>query len=222
MKKKTQVLVVVMIIGIVLSIVGFGDAMTYISGKVVNINDSSVGDFDEKALVKGEVCLVQGPFATLETSRKTYGVTTSKTETNYYIVANLDYEGCQKAERRDPDNFFYVVLAVTDKDMIKELDAAAEEWLDYFDGEVSSVPDIHIDFKGKLEKQSSESDYIKIRDEFLKDIDTPVAEMMIVNGEIGIATLVILGVGVVLALGSLIILIVSAVKKKKEKAEELY
>lgn len=45
MKKKTQVLIVVMIIGIVLTAVGLGDAMTFLSGKVVDFNDASIGEF---------------------------------------------------------------------------------------------------------------------------------------------------------------------------------
>lgn len=219
MKKKTQVLVVVMIIGIVLAIVGFGDAMTYVSGKVINVNESSIEDFDGKALAKGEVYYIGGPFATLERSQKTYGVTTSKTETNYYIVANFTKEDVENGKAFDSDTFYYV-LAVANKDMISKLDAAAKEWEEY-DGS-SDLPDIDIEIKGKLAKQSDESEYIEYRDDFLFEDDTPVAEMMVVDGEIKISTLVILGVGVVLALGSLIILIVSAVKKKKEKSEELY
>lgn len=220
MKKKTQVLIVVMIIGIVLTAVGLGDAMTFLSGKVVNFNDASIGDFDEKALAKGEIFYVDGPFATLEQSQKRYGVTTSKTETNYYIVAaNMDKEAYMNG---DFDDTFYVVLAVSNKDLISELDSAVNAWEKYLDGD-SDVPDINIDIKGKLIKQSDESDYKKYRDDFLDGDDTPVAEMMIQNGEIGAATFVIVGVGLVLAIGSLIILIVSAVKKKKqEKAEELY
>ncbi|MBQ8348339.1 MAG: hypothetical protein IJY19_01660 [Ruminococcus sp.] len=220
MKKKTQVLIVVMIIGIVLTAVGLGDAMTFLSGKVVNFNDASIGDFDEKALAKGEIFYVDGPFATLEQSQKRYGVTTSKTETNYYIVAaNMDKEAYMNG---DFDDTFYVVLAVSNKDLISELDSAVNAWEKYLDGD-SDVPDINIDIKGKLIKQSDESDYKKYRDDFLDGDDTPVAEMMIQNGEIGASTFVIVGVGLVLALGSLIILIVSAVKKKKqEKAEELY
>lgn len=220
MKKKTQVLIVVMIIGIVLTAVGLGDAMTFLSGKVVNFNDASIGDFDEKALAKGEIFYVDGPFATLEQSQKRYGVTTSKTETNYYIVAaNMDKEAYMNG---DFDDTFYVVLAVSNKDLISELDSAVNAWEKYLDGD-SDVPDINIDIKGKLIKQSDESDYKKYRNDFLDGDDTPVAEMMIQNGEIGAATFVIVGVGLVLAIGSLIILIVSAVKKKKqEKAEELY
>ncbi len=220
MKKKTQVLIVVMIIGIVLTAVGLGDAMTFLSGKVVNFNDASIGDFDEKALAKGEIFYVDGPFATLEQSQKRYGVTTSKTETNYYIVAaNMDKEAYMNG---DFDDTFYVVLAVSNKDLISELDSAVNAWEKYLDGD-SDVPDINIDIKGKLIKQSDESDYKKYRDDFLDGDDTPVAEMMIQNGEIGASTFVIVGVGLVLAIGSLIILIVSAVKKKKqEKAEELY
>ena len=220
MKKKTQVLIVVMIIGIVLTAVGLGDAMTFLSGKVVNFNDASIGDFDEKALAKGEIFYVDGPFATLEQSQKRYGVTTSKTETNYYIVAaNMDKEAYMNG---DFDDTFYVVLAVSNKDLISELDSAVNAWEKYLDGD-SDVPDINIDIKGKLIKQSDESDYKKYRNDFLDGDDTPVAEMMIQNGEIGASTFVIVGVGLVLAIGSLIILIVSAVKKKKqEKAEELY
>ena len=209
-----------MIIGIVLTAVGLGDAMTFLSGKVVNFNDASIGDFDEKALAKGEIFYVDGPFATLEQSQKRYGVTTSKTETNYYIVAaNMDKEAYMNG---DFDDTFYVVLAVSNKDLISELDSAVNAWEKYLDGD-SDVPDINIDIKGKLIKQSDESDYKKYRDDFLDGDDTPVAEMMIQNGEIGASTFVIVGVGLVLAIGSLIILIVSAVKKKKqEKAEELY
>ncbi len=220
MKKKTQVLIVVMIIGIVLTAVGLGDAMTFLSGKVVNFNDASIGDFDEKALAKGEIFYVDGPFATLEQSQKRYGVTTSKTETNYYVVAaNMDKEAYMNG---DFDDTFYVVLAVSNKDLISELDSAVNAWEKYLDGD-SDVPDINIDIKGKLIKQSDESDYKKYRNDFLDGDDTPVAEMMIQNGEIGASTFVIVGVGLVLAIGSLIILIVSAVKKKKqEKAEELY
>ena len=92
MSKFVRFILSLMIIGALLAVAGYGDAMMLMSGKTVNINDASLDDFNEKALCEGNIAFVYGPFCTLETSQKRYGVTTSKTETDFFIVGNPTFE----------------------------------------------------------------------------------------------------------------------------------
>lgn len=216
MKKAARVLLVVSLVGLILAIGGFSDAMLLFKGDTVNITDP-VSEFDEKALVQGDIDFVYGPFATLEETQKTYGITTSKTETDFYIVGNIESgEG-------------FAVLSTNHDDMKAELLAAADEWYDWLTSEEDTPePEISISFKGKLWKQYDDTDYDTYYNEAKADLtnigigEDEYASMRIIEGEVSMVSVVLFFGGIALFLLCLIIAIVLFVKAKKASSAELY
>ena len=229
MKKKTSILFVIGILGLIVVIAGFNEFKLLVSGRKVDLNTASISDFDKPALIDGKVDYVYGPFATLEETQKTYGVTTGKTETNFYIVGNFDSEMYKSWENSDVEpELFYTVLAVADKDKQKELDAAAEDWVDYLTGKNENPPYYSIEIKGKLEKQVKDDDYKQYYSEaqddlsYVSDGKDEYAELMITNGEVKATfTYVFFSLGLILGIGGIALGILSAVSdSKKKKLEE--
>ncbi len=231
MKKKTSILFVIGILGLIVVIAGFNEFKLLVSGRKVDLNTASISDLDKPALIDGKVDFVYGPFATLEETQKTYGVTTGKTETNFYIVGNFDSEMYKSWENGELDLYpFYTVLAVADKDKQKELDAAAEDWVDYLTTsyeENPTPPYYSIEIKGKLEKQIKDDDYKQYYSEAQDDLVDLVekdeyAELMITNGEVKATfTYVFFSLGLILGIGGIALGILSAVSdSKKKKLEE--
>lgn len=229
MKKKTSILFVIGILGLIVVIAGFNEFKLLVSGRKVDLNTASISDLDKPALIDGKVDFVYGPFATLEETQKTYGVTTGKTETNFYIVGNFDSEMYKSWENSDVEpELFYTVLAVADKDKQKELDAAAEDWVDYLTGKNENPPYYSIEIKGKLEKQVKDDDYKQYYSEaqddlsYVSDENDEYAELMITNGEVKAAfTYVFFSLGLILGIGGIALGILSAVSdSKKKKLEE--
>lgn len=229
MKKKTSILFVIGILGFIVVIAGFNEFKLLVSGRKVDLNTASISDFDKPALIDGKVDFVYGPFATLEETQKTYGVTTGKTETNFYIVGNFDSEMYKSWENSDVEpELFYTVLAVADKDKQKELDDAAEDWVDYLTGKNENPPYYSIEIKGKLEKQVKDDDYKQYYSEaqddlsYVSDGKDEYAELMITNGEVKAAfTYVFFSLGLILGIGGIALGILSAVSdSKKKKLEE--
>lgn len=229
MKKKTSILFVIGILGLIVVIAGFNEFKLLVSGRKVDLNTASISDLDKPALIDGKVDFVYGPFATLEETQKTYGVTTGKTETNFYIVGNFDSEMYKSWENSDVEpELFYTVLAVADKDKQKELDAAAEDWVDYLTGKNENPPYYSIEIKGKLEKQVKDDDYKQYYSEaqddlsYVSDGKDEYAELMITNGEVKATfTYVFFSLGLILGIGGIALGILSAVSdSKKKKLEE--
>lgn len=229
MKKKTSILFVIGILGFIVVIAGFNEFKLLVSGRKVDLNTASISDLDEPALIDGKVDFVYGPFATLEETQKTYGVTTGKTETNFYIVGNFDSEMYKSWENSDVEpELFYTVLAVADKDKQKELDAAAEDWVNYLTGKNENPPYYSIEIKGKLEKQVKDDDYKQYYSEaqddlsYVSDEKDEYAELMITNGEVKATfTYVFFSLGLILGIGGIALGILSAVSdSKKKKLEE--
>lgn len=230
MKKKTSILFVIGILGFIVVIAGFNEFKLLVSGRKVDLNTASISDLDKPALIDGKVDFVYGPFATLEETQKTYGVTTGKTETNFYIVGNFSGEMYKSWENSDVEpELFYTVLAVADKDKQKELDAAAEDWVNYLtsEDENEAPPYYSIEIKGKLEKQVKDDDYKQYYSEAQDDLVDLVekdeyAELMITNGEVKATfTYVFFSLGLILGIGGIALGILSAVSdSKKKKLEE--
>lgn len=229
MKKKTSILFVIGILGLIVVIAGFNEFKLLVSGRKVDLNTASISDLDKPALIDGKVDFVYGPFATLEETQKTYGVTTGKTETNFYIVGNFDSEMYKSWENSDVEpELFYTVLAVADKDKQKELDDAAEDWVDYLTGKNENPPYYSIEIKGKLEKQVKDDDYKQYYSEaqddlsYVSDGKDEYAELMITNGEVKATfTYVFFSLGLILGIGGIALGILSAVSdSKKKKLEE--
>ncbi|MBQ8960054.1 MAG: hypothetical protein IJ071_02415 [Ruminococcus sp.] len=212
MKGKTKAFLIIFVAGLLCAIAGFQDTMLLIKGKTVDLT-APVSDFNEDALAEGTIDFVYGPFATLEQTQKHYGITTSKTETNFYIVSNI------------AEGEAFVVLSTANKDMIAELNDAADEWYNYFtDDSVpeDQMPVVSIDFKGKLAAQPSESDYDQYYQEAIDDLKNVGIEeyehataMRIIGNEVKPLMMVLCFGGAALALLGLILLIGSLVKGKK-------
>ena len=212
MKGKTKAFLIIFVAGLLCAIAGFQDTMLLIKGKTVDLT-APVSDFNEDALAEGTIDFVYGPFASLEQTQKHYGITTSKTETNFYIVSNI------------AEGEAFVVLSTANKDMIAELNDAADEWYNYFtDDSVpeDQMPVVSIDFKGKLAAQPSESDYDQYYQEAIDDLKNVGIEeyehataMRIIGNEVKPLMMVLCFGGAALALLGLILLIGSLVKGKK-------
>lgn len=215
MKLKTRILLFVFMLGMILFILGIGNTLLLFKGKTVDLTDP-VSSFSEKALCQGKIDFVIGPFATLEETRKRYGVTTSKTETDFFIVSNME-EGSA-----------FVVFSTANTAMRQKLTDASKKWQNYlekgdFDAE---VPNISIEFAGKLAKQYSDDDF----DEYYSDVKgylglsaSDCAKMRIMDGKLSSAYPITTAVGGIIGLGAAAIFIAGFVKERKQqKADELW
>lgn len=177
MKLLNKAIYLVVALGLFLAIGGYGEAAIVLSGRTVNLSES-VENFDKKALVEGTVDFVYGPFATLEETESTFGITTSRHETDYYIAGNLG-EGGPLA-----------VVSVSDAEMKKKFEKAAGEWYDYIMTllpEYSSLkkrnkPSTAIAVRGKLWNQDKDKDYVKYYGEAQDDLFSVSAELKAAEG----------------------------------------
>lgn len=216
MKKAAKVLLVVSLIGLILALGGFSDTMLLFKGDTVNLTDP-LSEFDKKALVQGDIDFVYGPFATLEETQKTYGVTTNKKETDFYIVGNSESgEG-------------FAVLSTSHDDMKAKLLAAADEWYDWLTSEEDyPEPEISISFKGKLWAQYDDTDYDTFYSEAKSELtyigigEDEYASMRIIEGEVSMTSVYMCFGGAAVFLLCVILVIVMFVKAKKASREELY
>lgn len=222
--KRITTALILLIVGAAIAIASFGEVKLVIKGDKLNFNTASQSDFDEKALVEGEICFAYGPFATYEEEHKTYGITTSKKETNYYIVANFTKDDMWG------DNTFFTIFSTADKDMIKKLDDASEKWISYFNSmdEDEPSPEISIKFEGKLWQEPTDKKYIGFRDDTIKDlkvlgIDKSMYSKLKINegNDRASAIIVFIG-GIIAAIVGLLLLVVPFIKSRKKASEEFY
>lgn len=210
MKLRTRILLIVAMVGAVLFAMGIGNTLLLFKGDTVDLTDP-VSSFDDTALCQGKIDFVIGPFATLEESHKRYGVTTSKTETDFFIVSNLE-EGSA-----------FVVFSTANKEMRQKLTDASEEWEKFFVDEDADIPDTSIEFKGRLSKQYDDDDYDKYYND-VKDYigfeSNEAAKLRIVDGELSSFYPITTIAGLVAALVGIVGLIMGAVSDKKKKQQE--
>lgn len=226
---KAKVLVIVLIIGLALIIAGFSDAMIIFKGKTVDLNKASISDLDKPALAEGEIDFVYGPFATYEESQKTLGITTSKKNTEFYVVGNFTADDFEDMTAEDFEkNVFWTVFSTSDKDLIKQLDDAAQKWYDYLAADEISdveVPDVSIRFEGKLASQSDDKKYKQYYEDAIDDLsnvgieESDFAKCRILTGKFGNSILVIFFIGVALFVIGVVGLILSAKADRKNAGE---
>lgn len=214
MKVRTRILLIVAIIGVVLFAMGIGNTLLLVKGDTVDLTDP-VSSFDDTALCQGKIDFVIGPFATLEETRKRYGITTGKTETDFFIVSNIE------------EGEAFVVLSTANKDMRQKLTDASEKvekWMEtVYQGGDSEYPDINIDFKGRLSKQYDDDDYDKYYNdvkEYIGFESSEAAKLRIVDGELSSFYPITTIIGGIAALAGIIGLILGAVSDKKKKQQE--
>ncbi|MBP3380850.1 MAG: hypothetical protein J6K77_08330 [Ruminococcus sp.] len=213
MKLRTRILMIVAILGAVLFAMGIGNTLLLIKGDTVDLTDP-VSSFDDTALCQGKIDFVIGPFATLEETRKRYGVTTSKTETDFFLVSNLE-EGTA-----------FVVFSTGNKEMREKLTNASEKWEKFLEDESAAndeAPYVDIDFKGRLSKQYDDDDF----DGYYNDVKNYLSlsasdcgKMRIVDGELSSFYPITTVAGGVAMLAGIIGLILGAVSDKKKKQQE--
>ncbi len=195
-KNKWIVLVLVLVVSGFFTCVAFADAKLVFEDKRFDINEATTEDFGTRAIAEGEAYMISGPFAELEEKNTVYGIPVGKKSTYYYLVSNTDYESFAKAVDSDTDNIFdgmtWYVAAVSDEDMVKKFDKAAERferWMQSYtnlwnlfeesgydpqldakkiENILDQLPDESIKISGVLRNQSSNSKYKKYRDEFLE------------------------------------------------------
>ncbi len=210
MKLRTRILLIVLIVGAVLFAMGIGNTLLLFKGDTVDLTDP-VSSFEDTALCQGEMDFVIGPFATLEETRKRYGVTTGKTETDFFIVSNLEKGSA------------FVVFSTANKEMRQKLTDASEKWENYFADEDAEMPEVSIEFKGRLSKQYDDDDFDKYYNDVKEAIgftDAEAAELRIVDGELSSFYPITTIAGGIAALAGIIGLILGFVSDKKKKQQE--
>ena len=206
------------ILGLIIAIATSGNLRLFISGKTVNLADP-ISEFNDKALSEGTINFVYGPFAILETTQKTYGIETSKRETNYYIVGDIENgEG-------------FAVFSTGDTALSARLNSASDQWIEYFTDEKiadDEQPVINISYKGKLADMSQTSDFQQYLDEAKTDLAQigigydEYASLMIVEGEVGIGDIALFIVGTVMFLLGLAVIIIVFIKTRRQRSSEDY
>ena len=198
-KNKWIVLVLVLVVSGFFTFVAFADAKLVFDDKRFDINEATTEDFSTRAIAEGEAYMISGPFAELEEKNTVYGIPVGKKSTYYYLVSNTDYESFAKAVDSDTDNIFdgmtWYVAAVSDENMVKKFDKAAERFEDWmqsytnlwnlfeessYDPQLDAkkienildqIPTESVKVSGFLRNQSSNSKYEKYRDQFLESGD---------------------------------------------------
>lgn len=225
MNRRVLVAIVLLIMGFVLAFASFGDLQLVIKGDKINLNTAEKNDLGEKNFIEGEVSFVYGPYATYEETKKTYGITTSKKETNYYVVGNFTNDNLF------PEDSFFVIFSTSDEDMIKKLDDASEQWVDFLNSEDMDIepPVIDIDFEGRLWTEPDDSKYEKFRDQAFEELEyigiqkTDYATMKINEGvDKGSVIIVFVMSAAFILIGALLILIPFIKNRRQSKLEEYY
>lgn len=223
MNKRILVAIVLIVLGGVIGFTTFGDIKYLSDSERINLNTAEKTDLDEKTFIEGNISFVYGPFATHEETRKSYGITTSKSETNYYIVGNFSNDNLF------PKDAFYVILSTGDEDMIDKLDDAADEWYNYLTDENAEPPVVDIDINGRLWDEPEDSKYKDYRNQAFEDLEyigierTDYAVMKINEGvgKSSVIITIIIAVGSIIA-GLLLIIIPIIIEKKRNGADEYY
>ena len=214
-------------LGLAFALGGYKNAMLLMTDKRLNINEASVSDLNEEAIAEGNITFVYGPFAVLETTHKTYGITTSKDETKYYIVGNFDMSTFSKYFEGEDIDMCYMVMSVADTKLQKELDAAANKWVNFltYTDEADLPPQISIKVDGILAKQSTDLDYKQYYQDAKKDLsnvgitESQFAEMMIREGKVTpFETYGTFFGGIAMVVLGIVILIAAIVKSRKSNS----
>lgn len=233
---------VLLVVGIIAAGGTASDAMVALNGNTVSLNSSVRSDYDEKAIVEGEIYYVYDCIAVEEVTHTTYGIETGKDETNFYLIETYDKDYIMS----DSSDYtpLTVIYSTADEDKIKKLDSMVEDWYafeqeysDWENDEEASLDDMPefpsetFEIKGMITKFDDKK-LTQYRDEYLEDIgyitsddkeylDTYCVDMIIQDTDPS-SSKTIFFVGIAVALVGLIGLIVSIVlfkKSAKKKAD---
>jgi hypothetical protein len=229
MKKSFIYKIMVVVFGIVIAVLGMKDVRMYLSGKVLDLNTATKDDFKKECIVEGDINYVVGNFAIYEEKDKTLGITTSKKETNYYLVENLSMDYLEKlftsdVELDEPDNYFAYVVSASSDEMKDALDANIDGWAKYFDGKTDKMPE-PVHFEGKLWREPTEKKYKTYKDQALSNWgfdDDEIADLKAMDSRPGKSSIMIVVLGALLALGGLAFLIVPLILGRTKKKDVEY
>lgn len=229
MKKKIWFeVIIIMILAAVIGGFSFRDMKLYYSDEWIDLNTASIDELSKSAKVRGEVNYVDGCFAIYEEEEKTLGITTSKKETNYYLVASFSKEELQEWHDSDGESgledYYFVVFSAASDEMKNALDKNFDEWDEYYEGTRLTPPD-PVPFEGRLLKQPTSDEYIGYRDEFLRDSGIYASEVAVYKISDSKVTGIVVGIFVgccVVCLVCLVILIAMLLSLRRKKDETEY
>lgn len=229
-----KIMIVLITIGVILTVAGSKESMTILTGDKVVLSETSLSDFHKPKMIKGDIFLIQRMMNTKQSYTR-FGFIRQSKDTNYYLIVNCSREDWEKVFETGRlgalKQGFYIIYAVTDKDMIQKCDSAADEYEKYYDeliaGNIDAeIPDIKLSFEGVTAKQRSDSKYTSGLDNWLKGsgIDkSDVAEFMIYDGKADSAAVVMFFAGIALIIIGIAGLIISAVRANSyAKRDELW
>ena len=228
MKKSFIYKLMAVVFGIAIVVLGMKDVKMYLSGKVLDLNTATKDDFKKECIVEGDINYVVGSFAVYEEKEKTLGITTSKRETNYYIVENLSMDYLKDLftdeDVAEPDNYFAYVVSAGSDDMKAALDANANGWIKYFDGKTDKMPE-PVHFEGKLWSEPTEKKYANYKKQALDEWGfdgSELADLKAMDSRPGKSSILVVVLGAVLALGGLAFLIVPLILGRTKKSDVEY
>lgn len=229
-----KIMIVLIAIGVILTVAGSKESMTILTGDKVVLSETSLSDFHKPKMIEGDIFLIQRMMNTKQSYTR-FGFIRQSKDTNYYLIVNCSREDWEKVFETGRlgalKQGFYIIYAVTDKDMIQKCDSAADEYEKYYDeliaGNIDAeIPDIKLSFEGVTAKQRSDSKYTSGLDNWLKGsgIDkSDVAEFMIYDGKADSAAVVMFFAGIALIIIGIAGLIISAVRANSyAKRDELW
>lgn len=229
-----KIMIVLIAIGVILTAACSKDSMTILTGDKVVLSETSLSDFHKPKMIEGDIFLIQRMMNTKQSYTR-FGFIRQSKDTNYYLIVNCSREDWEKVFETGRlgalKQGFYIIYAVTDKDMIQKCDSAADEYEKYYDeliaGNIDAeIPDIKLSFEGVTAKQRSDSKYTSGLDNWLKGsgIDkSDVAEFMIYDGKADSAAVVMFFAGIALIIIGIAGLIISAVRANSyAKRDELW
>lgn len=229
-----KITALIIVIGVILTVAGSKESMTILTGDKVVLSETSLSDFHKPKMIEGDIFLIQRMMNTKQSYTR-FGFIRQSKDTNYYLIVNCSREDWEKVFETGRlgalKQGFYIIYAVTDKDMIQKCDSAADEYEKYYDeliaGNIDAeIPDIKLSFEGVTAKQRSDSKYTSGLDNWLKGsgIDkSDVAEFMIYDGKADSAAVVMFFAGIALIIIGIAGLIISAVRANSyAKRDELW
>lgn len=189
------------------------DASLFLKGRTVNLTDE-MPEFSGRAMAEGEIDFAYGPFAVLEETQQTrYGITVSKTETEFYIVSNIE------------NGTVFSVFSTSDKDMKSKLYNASNQWVNWFNSDDDTAPpDISINFKGRLSNQPVDDNYTTYYNEAMDDLsyigieNNEYSPLRIVDSEITIVSVFLCFGGYILFAACVAIFIISFISLRKKQS----
>ncbi len=219
-------------IGVFLVMISAGDVKLLIKGDKIVLSESKMSDYHEPVLVEGDVFSIQR-MATGYNDKFPYNLLNEKI--CLYMIVNLSKSDWENALKYgDTDIFysgFYIIYAVSDEEMIKKCDAAADKSVEYIKkvekGDINvEVPNLDLKFEGRTVEQPDGESYAKARDQYIGNSNMSsdqFAELMIRDGKIGLASVLKFICGIILILSGILIFVMPYIKAHiRAKREELW